>query len=96
MGMDLLWEIRKVPGEQVVWYQGQSASELAIVMSGSLRAQINEQVLGRIGKGELVGELAVFPDDFRSATVVANADEVMLLVLSKEGLRLLRDDTGHL
>ena len=93
MGMDLLWEIRKVPGEQVVWYQGQSASELAIVMSGSLRAQINEQVLGLIGKGELVGELAVFTDDFRSATVVANAEEVMLLVLSKEGLRLLRD--GH-
>ena len=48
---------------------------------------------GRIDKGELVGELAVFTDDFRSATVVANADDVMLLVLSKEGLRLLRD--GH-
>lgn len=93
MGMDLLWEIRKVPGEQVVWYQGQSASELAIVMNGSLRAQINEQVLGRIGKGELVGELAVFTDNFRSATVVANTDDVTLLVLSKEGLRLLRD--GH-
>ena len=58
MGMDLLWEIRKVPAEQVLWYQGQSASELAIVISGALRAQINEQVLGRIDKGELVGELS--------------------------------------
>ena len=93
MGMDLLWEIRTVQAEQVVWYQGQSASELAIVMKGTLRAQINEQVLGRIHKGELVGELAVFTDDFRSATVVADKGEVSLLVLSKEGLKLLRE--GH-
>lgn len=93
MGMDLLWEIRTVQAEQVVWYQGQSASELAIVMKGTLRAQINEQVLGRIYKGELVGELAVFTDDFRSATVVADKEEVSLLVLSKEGLKLLRE--GH-
>jgi len=93
MGMDLLWEVRKVSAEQILWYQGQSASELAIVMSGSLRAQINEQVLGRIHKGELVGELAVFTDDFRSATVVADTEPVTLLVLSKDGLQLLRD--GH-
>ena len=93
MGMDLLWEIRKVRAEEVLWYQGQSASELAIVISGALRAQINEQVLGRIDKGELVGELAVFTDDFRSATVVADKSDVTLLVLSKDGLKLLRD--GH-
>ena len=93
MGMDLLWEIRKVRAEEVLWYQGQSASELAIVIRGALRAQINEQVLGRIDKGELVGELAVFTDDFRSATVVADKNDVTLLLLSKDGLRLLRD--GH-
>ena len=92
-GMDLLWEVRTVKAEEILWYQGQSASELAIVSRGTLRAQINEQVLGRIGKGELVGELAVFTDDFRSATVVADQDDVQLLVLSKDGLQLLRD--GH-
>ena len=93
MGMDLLWEIRTVRGDNTVWYQGQSASELAIVINGVLRVQINQQVLGRISKGELVGELAVFTDDFRSATVVADEEDVTLLVLSKDALKLLRD--GH-
>ncbi len=90
-GMDLLWEVRTVSAEETMWYQGQSASELAIVVKGGLRVQINEQVLGRIGKGELVGELALFTDDFRSATVVADQEDVTLLVLSKDGLQLLRD-----
>ena len=92
MGMDLLWEVRKVEAENVVWYQGQSATELAIVFKGYLNVQINGQVLGRVASGELVGELAVFTDDFRSATVVADTD-VVLLVLSKDGLRIMRE--GH-
>ena len=63
---------------------------MAIVTSGSLKAQINDQVLGVIKAGELVGELAVFTKDFRSASVVAG-EESTLLVLSKESVELLRE-----
>ena len=37
MGMDLLWEIRTIRAGNTLWYQGQSASELAIVVNGTLR-----------------------------------------------------------
>src|SRR6056300_981011 len=56
-GVELLWEIRRLSGDEFLWYQGQPAHELAIVTSGSLKAQINDQVLGVIQQGELVGEL---------------------------------------
>ena len=84
-GVELLWEIRDVSEDTYIWYQGEPAKELAIVIQGELKVEINRQILGKIE----AGELAVFTDDFRSATVVAY-DAVQLLVLPKESLQLLR------
>ena len=89
-GVELLWELRTLSQNDFLWYQGQPAHELAIVVSGLLNAQINEQVLGVIQSNELVGELAVFTNDFRSASVVA-VEETTLLILSKKSVEMLRE-----
>ena len=89
-GVELLWETRTLSQDEFLWYQGQPAHELAIVVDGTLKAQINQQVLGEIHADELVGELAVFTKNFRSASIVA-ATDTRLLLLSKESVEMLRD-----
>lgn len=89
-GAELLWETRSLSQDEFLWYQGQPAHELAIVVQGTLKAQINEQVLGEIHADELVGELAVFTNNFRSASIVAATDATLLL-LAKESVEMLRE-----
>jgi NTE family protein len=61
------------PGE-VLLRQGDSGDDVYFVLSGRMRAEtIGEAgtVLGEIGRGESVGELAMFTGELRSATITA-------------------------
>lgn len=64
----------RVPGGQVLFHQGDPADCLYVVGSGRLRAIIDhadgtEEVLGDVGRGEVVGEMALLIGEPRSATV---------------------------
>ena len=91
MGMDLLWEIRKVRAEEVVWYQGQSASELAIVISGHCVRKLMSRYWEELTKESWLVNWLCLPMIFVRQPWLQT--RTMLLVLSKDGLRLLRD--GH-
>lgn len=62
------------PGE-ILFNEGEAGGELYFVLSGRLQASVAEvagsRTLGTIGRGETIGELALFTGEPRSATVVA-------------------------
>lgn len=58
------------PGE-VLLTKGEDGDDVYFVLSGRLRAQSGSEVLGEIGRGEPVGELAMFTGEARSASIVA-------------------------
>ena len=67
---------------EILLKQGEQNDDVYFVLSGRLKAIISygeteEQVLGEIGRGETVGELALFTEEPRSATVVATRNSVV-------------------
>lgn len=89
-GIDLLWDVRRIPAGEVVWFQGEAASEMAVLLAGEFRVEINGQQLATIPKGELVGELAAFTRDIRTASVITNEDSE-ILTISVHNLELMRE-----
>jgi diguanylate cyclase (GGDEF)-like protein len=83
------------PG-QVMIHQGARAEELYIIVSGRARVverpedpAHTELVLGELGPGDVVGELAILTGMPRSATVVANDRVRCLVIPGPEFVRLL-------
>jgi predicted acylesterase/phospholipase RssA/CRP-like cAMP-binding protein len=74
-------------GGEVLFEQGDPGDAAYVVISGRLRAAVSEadgeRILSEIGPGETVGEMALFSDDVRSATVYASRDS-HLARLSRE------------
>lgn len=89
-GIDLLCDVRNVLEGEVLWLQGEAASEMAVLLEGEFRVEINEQQLATVPKGELVGELAAFTRDIRTASIIANLDCEMLII-SVQNLELMRE-----
>lgn len=61
---------------QVLFKQGDSGSDMVIIVNGRLRVTYRdgldvERVIGEVGAGDTVGEFALLTDEPRSATVVA-------------------------
>ena len=89
-GIDLLWEKRTILKDDVLWLQGEAASEMAFLVEGELRVEINNQYLASIPKNELVGELATFTRDIRTASIIAN-DTCELLTITVQNFELMRE-----
>ncbi|MEM9733875.1 MAG: patatin-like phospholipase family protein [Pseudomonadota bacterium] len=75
-------DYREVFANETLIEQGAQADDLYFVLSGRLRAikdlnSGNQLVLGEIGRGETVGELAIFTEEPRSATVIAVRNSVV-------------------
>jgi len=64
-----LWTLREYEADTALWWQGELANALAIVLKGELLAHLAGEEVGRIKAGELVGESAAFFRDRRTATV---------------------------
>ncbi len=72
-----------VRGGEVLMHQGDAADCAYVVQAGRLRVVVtgadgNDQVAGEVGRGEVVGELALLTEERRSATVVAVRDSQVL------------------
>jgi CRP/FNR family transcriptional regulator, cyclic AMP receptor protein len=82
------------PGE-VVFHEGDSSDTCYVVRSGHARA-IREHGVGRsltlatFGPGDIFGELAMFDDERRSATVQALEETEVVAILGGDMRRLLR------
>ena len=82
---------------QVLFREGDVGEEMFLVGQGSIVISKPvtgrvEQVLARIGPGDFFGEMALFDHSPRSATVQSDS-ESSLLVLDREGLRRLTEES---
>src|ERR1700690_1546451 len=69
-------EARVLRNGEVLMRQGDSADGLYLVGSGRLQVSIvhedgSEEVINEVGRGEVVGEMALLTDSPRSATITA-------------------------
>src|SRR5262249_56987774 len=76
-------EPRVVPGGAVLMEQGEHGDSLYLIAVGRFRVTMTrddggEAMIAELGRGELVGELAVLTDEPRSATVTALRDSQVL------------------
>jgi CRP-like cAMP-binding protein len=86
---------RSFPGHHVIFREGDASDTCYVVRSGHARA-IREHPDGRMialahfGPGDIFGELAMFDDELRSATVETLDEVHAIAVLGSDMRRLLR------
>ncbi|HEY0363925.1 MAG TPA: Crp/Fnr family transcriptional regulator [Solirubrobacteraceae bacterium] len=86
---------RSFPGHHVIFREGDASDTCYVVRAGHARA-VREHPDGRIialahfGPGDIFGELAMFDDELRSATVETLDDVQAIAVLGADMRRLLR------
>jgi CRP-like cAMP-binding protein len=85
-----LFQLRSVLVGGTLWYEGEPAEALAIVVDGALAVRVGVREVGRIGPGELVGEASAFFGAPRVATVTVSAP-TRVLVLPRAALEPLRE-----
>jgi len=85
------------PVGATVFREGATDTSLLIVVSGTLTVSAKtpvgtEQVLRKVGPGDVLGELAFFDSKPRSATLTAN-EGAALISFSRDAMRRLRRDS---
>jgi NTE family protein len=94
--MDLLksrLEWMELPAGQTLMAQGEPGDSVYLSISGRLRAYVRgddgtERLVREMARGQVIGEMSLFTDEPRSATVVAIRDSV-LVRLSKPDFKAL-------
>ncbi len=85
----------EVPGGEALMRQGEPGDALYISVSGRLRAYIDEgsgsppRLVREMARGQVIGELSLFTDEPRSASVVAVRDSVLVRLDKPAFQRLL-------
>jgi CRP/FNR family transcriptional regulator len=87
---------RRYQGGVAVFYEGDESDTCYIVRTGHVRA-IREHSNGRtitlatLGPGEIFGELAIFDEERRSATIECLEETDLVAILSHDMRRMLRE-----
>jgi len=87
---------RSFQAGEVVFHEGDSSDTCYVVRSGHVRATREHGVgrsltLANFGPGDIFGELAMFDDERRSATVQALEETEVVAILGGDMRRLLRE-----
>jgi CRP/FNR family transcriptional regulator len=87
---------RTFQGGEVIFHEGDQSDTCYVVRSGHVRA-VREHTDGRtltlatLGPGDIFGELAIFDQERRSATIEALDDLEVVAILGADMRRMLRD-----
>jgi CRP/FNR family cyclic AMP-dependent transcriptional regulator len=87
---------RRFAAHHVIFREGDASDTCYVVESGHARAMREHPdgrtiALAHFGPGDIFGELAMFDDELRSATVEAIEDVEAIAILGSDMRRLLRD-----
>ena len=75
------FDVEELRGGRVLFREGDLPDFLYVVVTGRLQAQhADGQIVGEIGRGEPVGEMAMLSGETRGADVVALRDSVLLRI----------------
>ena len=85
---------RDVPAGQTLMKQGESGDAMYLILSGRLRAYVEDEsgeshAVRELGRGQIVGEMSVITGDPRLATVVTVRDSVLVRLAKSDFHRLL-------
>jgi hypothetical protein len=79
-------EVEKVPQWSIVVKQGEHGNTMFLILEGELRVRITtmgkETILTTLTIGDFFGDISLFDHGPRAADVVANADSLLLKLLS--------------
>lgn len=84
------FDLVEVPAGRVLMRQGSHGHDVALVLDGTARVEVDGRTVAVVGPGSLVGEIAALSLGRRTATVVA-ATPMRLAVATSAGLRALLD-----
>lgn len=84
----------EIPGGATLMAEGEPGDAMYLLVSGRLRTFLRQddgtqRVVREIGRGEVVGEMSLYTDEPRSATLVAIRDSVLVRLGKEEFRRLL-------
>jgi CRP/FNR family transcriptional regulator, cyclic AMP receptor protein len=86
--MQLEEDSRSFAAGETVFEAGQPGTEMYVVRSGTVELRAGERVLETVGRGGILGEMALVDDQPRSASAVAAAP-CELVVIDEERFQLL-------
>ena len=87
----------EISGGETLMTQGEAGDSMYLLLSGRLRAFVRDsrggqQMVGEIARGQVIGEMSMYTEEPRSATVVAIRDSVLVRLPKSEFHNLLRAD----
>ncbi|MBN2212184.1 MAG: cyclic nucleotide-binding domain-containing protein, partial [Sedimentisphaerales bacterium] len=84
-----LGRLKQIPKGKHVIRHGESGDRMYIVVSGTMQVVIDDGIIGQIGPGETVGEMALLDTLPRSADVISMSDATVIEILRTDFLRLM-------
>jgi CRP/FNR family cyclic AMP-dependent transcriptional regulator len=88
-----------IPGEIII-EQNTTGTEMYIVASGSVDVFIqgleNARSLVMLGKGQVIGEMALIDQGYRSASVKATKDGAQLYLIESDAFYKLCEEDNHI
>lgn len=90
---------RRYAPNEIVFHRGDPASQLYILVAGTVKISLldeygHEAVVALLRGGDVFGELALFDEEARSATVVAVTETVCYLLAREDFLSVLERSTA--
>lgn len=73
-----------VPEGHVLMRQGASGGEMFVIASGGVRVERDGRDLGRLGPGDVVGEMALLSEGPRNATVTTTEPSTLFVLAHRE------------
>ena len=79
-----LTDVMDLSSGRVLMRQGETGSEMMVLVDGTVSVQRDGALLAERGPGEVLGEMALLSDKPRSATVTLTSDARLLVVARRE------------
>lgn len=88
-----------VAGGQTLMRQGEAGDSMYLSVSGRLRAYVSQdgaapRMVRELGRGQVIGEMSLYTDAPRSATVVAIRDSLLVRLDKAQFLQLIQRQAG--
>jgi CRP-like cAMP-binding protein len=82
-------KIREVKAGEVIFREGDPATELFVIKGGSVEIRIGNRLIDTLEKNMIFGEMALVDLSPRSATAIATTDTIIVPVTEKQFLFLV-------
>jgi CRP-like cAMP-binding protein len=79
-------ETRFFKAGTIIFHQGDAASEMFVIKSGTVRIQLGNRTLSELATESIFGEMALIDNEPRSATAIAITDVELVPVTEKQFL----------